>query len=84
MAAATTDPFPSPLCRFFEIQAAPQDGDGGFVYTEIRKNKLYITVYTLWFRLIATAVVPFALLCFFNIKILVFYRKNRQVTSDIS
>ncbi len=65
--------------RFLEMQPILDD-DGNvkaFVYTEIRRNKTYIQVYTLWFRLIATAALPFILMLFFNLRILKYYRENR-------
>ncbi len=46
----------------------------------LRKNTTYITVYTLWFRLISTAALPFTLMLFFNLKILIYYRRNRYST----
>ena len=42
-----------------------------------RKNTTYITVYTLWLRLIFTAALPFTLMLFFNLMILLYYRRNR-------
>ena len=67
--------------RFFEIEAEV-DRQGqfvAFVYTKVRKNKTYIKAYTLWFRLVATAAIPFFLMLFFNLRILIYYRKNRLV-----
>ena len=48
-----------------------------FGYSDVRKDQTYITVYTLWIRLIVTAALPFILLMFFNLGILVYYKKNR-------
>ncbi len=49
----------------------------GFKYSELRKDNTYIVVYTLWLRLIFTAVLPFILMVVFNLKILLYYKKNR-------
>ena len=57
--------------RFFELTPTI-DAEGafqGFDYTDLRKNPLYITLYTLWFRLIVTAALPFILMVFFNLRI---------------
>ena len=62
--------------KFFEVQATANDRVP-FVYTALRENKLYIRIYTLWFRLFATAAIPFVLMVFFNSRILTFYRKHR-------
>ena len=65
--------------RFFEIEAET-DKNGefvAFIYSKLRKNKTYIKAYTLWFRLVATAALPFFLMLFFNLRILIYYRKNR-------
>ena len=67
------------LIRFLEIETT-RDVNGavsGFAYTKLRNDKTYVTVYTLWFRLIATAVVPFLLMLFCNVGIIFYYRKNR-------
>ena len=67
--------------RFFEL-TPDIDDEGvfqGFTYTELRKNPRYITVYTLWFRLIVTAALPFVLLVFFTLRILIYYRGNGYV-----
>lgn len=48
-------------------------------YTKLRRNQLYIKVYTLWFRLFVTAVIPFVLMFAFNLRILIYYRANRFV-----
>ena len=65
--------------RFFEIEAeTDKNGDFvAFIYSQLRKNKTYIKAYTLWFRLVATAALPFFLMLFFNLRILIYYRKNR-------
>jgi hypothetical protein len=66
--------------RFFEIEPtwdADEEVVTGFTYTKLRNDKTYVTVYTLWFRLIATAVVPFCLMLFCNVGIIFYYRKNR-------
>lgn len=64
--------------RFFELTSAI-DSNGvvnGFEYTELRTNKVYVTLYTLWFRLIVTAALPFVLMVFFNVRILIYYKKH--------
>ena len=64
--------------RFFEL-TPDIDEDGvwqGFAYTNLRKNPLYLTVYTLWFRLIVTAALPFVLMVVFTLRILYHYRGN--------
>jgi hypothetical protein len=48
--------------------------------SNLRKNQTFITAYTLWFRLISTAALPFALTLFFNLGILIYYKKNRYVS----
>ena len=65
--------------RFFELTPAiDRNGDtNGFEYTDLRKNHFFVTVYTLWFRLIVTAALPFVLMVFFNVRILIYYKKNR-------
>jgi hypothetical protein len=70
--------------RFFEIEAET-DHQGqfvAFIYSKVRKNKTYIKAYTLWFRLVATAALPFFLMLFFNLRILIYYRKNRLAHSS--
>ena len=65
--------------RFFEIQPTWNDGGQiiGFTYTQLRNNQTYINYYTLWFRLITTAIIPFILMLICNLGIIVYYRKNR-------
>ena len=67
--------------RFFEIQPTWNDGGQiiGFTYTQLRNNQTYINYYTLWFRLITTAIIPFILMLICNLGIIVYYRKNRYV-----
>ena len=67
--------------RFFELTPDLDEGGvfNGFSYTELRQNPVYITLYTLWFRLIVTAALPFILMVFFSLRILFYYRKNRWV-----
>ena len=65
--------------RLLELTpAVDRNGDvNGFEYTALRRNKLYVTLYTLWFRLLVTAALPFLLMVFFNLRILIYYKKNR-------
>ena len=68
--------------RFFAL-TPDIDDEGvfqGFAYTELRQNPLYITVYTLWVRLIVTAALPFILMVFFTFRILIYYRGNEYVS----
>ena len=67
--------------RFFEIQPTWNDEGQiiGFTYTQLRNNQTYINYYTLWFRLITTAIIPFILMLICNLGIIVYYRKNRYV-----
>ena len=69
------------LPRFFELKPTTDKNgitiDGGFEYTNLRKNKLYVTAYTLWFRLFFTLALPFVLMVFFNVRILIYYKRNR-------
>ena len=70
------------LPRFFELKPmTDKDGIdiGLFEYTELRRDKVYVTAYTLWARLLFTAVVPFVLMVFFNLRILIYYKRNRYV-----
>ena len=73
------------LPRFFELKPMTDkngiDIDGVFEYTELRRDKVYVTAYTLWARLVFTAVLPFVLMVFFNLRILIYYKRNRYVTS---
>ena len=48
-----------------------------FRHADHRWSASYVTYYSMWFRLFATAIVPFAALVFFNVKILVFFRRNK-------
>ena len=72
------------LPRFFELKPMTDkngiDIDGVFEYTELRRDKVYVTAYTLWARLLFTAVVPFVLMVFFNLRILIYYKRNRYVS----
>jgi hypothetical protein len=72
--------------RFFEIEAETNaDGEFvAFIYSKLRKNRSYIKAYTLWFRLVATVAIPFFLMLFFNLRILIYYRKNRQKPSVLN
>ncbi len=67
--------------RFLEIDLKPANETANttlsFGYSELRTNQTYITVYTLWIRMIATAGLPFLLMMFFNLGILVYYKRNR-------
>ena len=45
-------------------------------YADHRWDSRYITYYCMWFRLFATAVVPLVALVYFNIKIVLFFRKH--------
>lgn len=49
----------------------------GFGYSDLRKDQGYIQAYTLWLRLFLTAALPFSLMLFFNLKILIYYKRNR-------
>ena len=75
------------LPRFFELKpVTDKDGtdiDGVFEYTELRRDKVYVTAYTLWARLVFTAVLPFVLMVFFNLRILIYYKRNRYVKKQI-
>ena len=48
-----------------------------FRHADHRWSASYVTYYSMWFRLFATAVVPFGALVFFNVKILIFFRRNK-------
>ena len=65
--------------RFFELTPTfDQDGEfSGFDYTNLRKDQTYVKVYTLWYRLVMTAAIPFSLMVFLNFRIVVYYRKNK-------
>ena len=65
--------------RFFELTPTfDQDGEfNGFDYTNLRKDQTYVKVYTLWYRLVMTAAIPFSLMVFLNFRIVVYYRKNK-------
>ncbi len=66
--------------RFFEISPVVSNATAvtvDFKYSDLRKDPVYIEVYTLWIRLVFTAVVPFVLMLVFNVKILLYYKKNR-------
>ena len=65
--------------RFLELETLwNENGEAtGFTYSKLRKNKTYLTVYTLWYRLITTAILPFILMFLFNLGIICYYRKNR-------
>ena len=67
------------IYRFFEIKPSWNDEGEmiGFVYTQLRNNQTYITVYTLWFRLVTTAIIPFVLMLICNLGIIFYYRKNK-------
>ena len=45
-------------------------------YADHRWDSRYITYYCMWFRLFFTAVVPLVALVYFNIKIVLFFRKH--------
>ena len=65
--------------RFFELTPT-YDINGslnGFDYTKLRKNQTYVKVYTLWFRLVMTAAIPFVLMVFLNLKIMLYFKRNR-------
>ena len=68
--------------RFLEIDPLMDEKNItviGFTYSDLRTDRTYITAYTLWFRLFATAVVPFCIMLFCNAAIIFYYRKNRYV-----
>ena len=68
--------------RFLEIDPL-MDAENttviGFTYSDLRTDSTYLTAYTLWFRLFATAVVPFCIILFCNAAIVFYYRKNRYI-----
>ena len=67
------------LPRFFELTTmTDKEGNiAGFVYTKLRNDPTYITAYIVWFRLIVTAALPLVLMVFFNVKILIYFKRHR-------
>ncbi|TRY77850.1 hypothetical protein TCAL_06148 [Tigriopus californicus] len=63
--------------RFFEINGVLHEGRVvDFKYSKLRTNQYYITIYTLWTRMVVTAAGPLLMMVFFNCRILHYYRKN--------
>ncbi len=70
------------MSRFFEIDHIFGDDDkiSGFGYSPLRKDETYVKFYTLWFRLITTGVIPFLIMLWCNLGIIIYYRRNRLVS----
>lgn len=62
--------------RFFEIEGYQRNGTYSYKYAKHRWSASYVTYYSMWFRLFATALVPLVALIYFNAKIFVYYREN--------
>ncbi|TRY74638.1 hypothetical protein TCAL_15614, partial [Tigriopus californicus] len=65
------------LPRFFEVQSIMEDGEAvGVEYSPLRTNGTFILAYVMWYRLLTTIALPFALMLFFNIKVFSYYKQN--------
>ena len=67
------------LVRFFELDYTmdPAGHITGFGYSDLRKHETYVVAYTLWFRLVTTAIIPFLVMLCCNLGIIIYYRRNR-------
>lgn len=48
-----------------------------FQYTSLRRNRSYIMVYFMWYRLITTVALPFLTMMFCNLRVFLYYKRNK-------
>ncbi len=67
--------------RFVEMDYIIDENDAiiGFGYSDLRKNEIYVLIYTMWIRLFCTGVIPLTLMVFFNAAIIFHYCQNRYL-----
>lgn len=65
--------------RFFEIESV-FDEQGNYLrfqYTQLRRSRTYILAYFMWYRLITTVALPFAIMLYCNIRVFLYYKHNK-------